>query len=319
MLNEGNSGRVVFAGLFLSLLVFAGCANSESSAGSEAGSNAISVVASVYPLGEISKAVGGNLASVSVLVPAGMEPHTFEPRPSDIKKISDADIVVAVGRGFESWLFDLVKGTGKDDSVLELRDRLKLLVVNASGELAYAKDPSPEITQFDPHVWLDIGNDKLIAGVIAEMFSSLDPSNKDYYEKQKELFIKELDSLDTDFQQELKNCQTRHFVVAGHSAFAYLAKRYGLVELAIKGNSPDEEPSAKRVSEIIKDAERENIRAVFVEPLENKGPAYAIASQINASVLVLDPLGVDTGSRGFLERFRQNLESLKEGLGCRAK
>lgn len=262
----------------------------------------IKVVASIYSLAEFAKKAGGNLIDVSYITPPGAEPHDYEPTPQDIVKIRSARIFLVNGNGIDAWAEKISVEAQKNG--VEVLTMSKLL--NISGQ--------------DPHFWLDPQLVKKEIGILRDILVKLDSVHAEDYQKNSSEYITKLNSLDAKYQLGLQNCKLNEIVVS-HNAFSYLAKRYGFQTLYISGLSPDEEPSAKRISEITAIAKSKNIRYIFFERLVSPKIAQTIAKEIGATTLLLNPfegltkeeIGVQ---KNYLSVMEENLNNLRSALEC---
>lgn len=264
----------------------------------------VKIIASFFPLYDFAKHVGGEKAEVTVMVPAGIEPHDWEPTPRDIANAENADLIVYNGAGFENWVSGLSVKTKVDTS--------KGIQVIAG---------QTEEEALDPHIWLDPMNAKKQVEAIRDGLVEVDPENADYYVRNAEQYEKELDSLDSFIKSELSGCEKRDFI-AFHNAFSYFSKRYGLVQHSIEGITPEGEVLPQRIQEIKELAIDLGIQVIYAEELVDPRLANVIADEIpNGRVLVLSPIeGLEEEEiqqdLGYLEKMKGNLENLKVGLNC---
>jgi len=274
----------------------------------------VKIVATIFPLYEMAKEVGGERATVHLLLPPGAEPHSFEPRPSDLRKIAAAQLILMVGAGLDNWLEDLleaVKNRPLKTKLLRLSDGAPLI----------KQEHGHDHDAVDPHVWLDFKWDmKFVARLVKEL-SSLDIENAQYYKQNGDKYIKKLEELDLAFQKGLENCKTRTFVVGGHGAFGYLARAYGLKQLSLYGLSPDARPTPKKMVELAKTMKKLGINTIFFEGTVSSKLAEVLSKETGANISVLYTGASLTrqqieNSVTFISLMYQNLEKLKQGLGC---
>ncbi len=258
----------------------------------------IDVVASFYPMYFFTKEIGGDKINVKNITPTGTEPHEFEPRTYDIAQIENSKLLVINGVGLEPWADKISK-------------QLKTKVVVASEGLT---------TALDPHIWLDPVLAQEQVKKIEAALSEIDPTNKGYYEINSKTLQEKLDTLDKSFQTSLSNCKQRN-IITSHTAFGYLATRYELRQIAISGISPDQEPSPKQMTNIIKLTKQGNIKYIFFETLVSPRLAETIAEEAHAETLVLNPLEGLTNEEqlageDYFSIQNKNLENLKIALEC---
>ncbi len=301
--------RILLIIIIASLFLISGCGQEQAGK-----SDKISIITTLYPLYEFSNAVGGEKADVLLLLPPGTEPHAYDPKPSDIRKIANADIFVYIGDDMEPWAKDILSGV----------DNPGLIVIDSSHGLEMrTHEGGHGHGDHDPHIWLDFENDKHIITLIADALELKDLENKAYYNQNAEGYIAELDELDEKFSSGLADCQHNEFITGGHSAFSYLAERYGLEQISVFGLSPDAEPTPKRIVEMTELAKEKGFNYIFFEELVNPKTAQVIADEVGAETIVINPaasLTKDQMERGdtFISVMENNLESLRIGLGCKS-
>jgi len=275
----------------------------------------IKITTTLFPLYDMAKSIGGDKAHVSLLVPPGIEPHTFEPTPSDIIKINEADCFIYTGRFMEPWAEDIIKGVVNKT----------LIVVDASKGTrmipAVSSDKDEPSGALDPHMWLDFDNAKIMAKNIAEALAAKDPAAQTFFNQNADAYNTKLAELDAAFRKTLSTCKSREIVYGGHYAFGYLARRYGLRYLAAQGVSPDAEPTARDLVRLIEQIKKNNIHYVFYEELTSPKIAETIARETDAKILLLNAahnVTKDQFERGvsFFEILNTDLEQLKIGLEC---
>ncbi len=265
------------------------------------GSDRLVVVASFYPLYEFASHVAGGRAQISSLVPAGIEPHDWEPTPSDIFKARSADLVVINGAGFEAWAEEI--------------DAQRLVDTSEGIELEHEG-------VLNPHIWLDPVLAKHQVERIRDGLIAADPENAGYYNENADRFVSELDSLDTLIRAELADCQKSDFI-AFHDAFAHFAERYGLTQHSVHGVSPEGEILPQRIEQVVALANELDIRVIYAEDLIDSRLAETIAAEVHGGkVLVLSPIeGIDQEEQeagvSYVDKMEENLSNLKEGLDCR--
>jgi zinc transport system substrate-binding protein len=265
------------------------------------------VLATVLPLREFAAAVAGDRADVTLLLPTGAEVHNWQPRPGDIARLAGCDLLLFIGSGLEPWLPDLLKALPPG--------RVKTFEAAASLAL-------PESGHLDPHVWLDFELDVKIAGRIAAEFGRLDPAGASVYAANAAQLAARLAALDQSFRDGLAGCRGKDLFLAGHSAFGYLARRYGLVQRALYGLSPDAAPRPRDIMAAVDYCRKNGIRTVFSENSVPPDLARTLAREIGGRVLVLyagHNLTRDEQDRGvgFFDLMEKNLANLRDGLGCR--
>lgn len=281
----------------------------------------LSVYASFYPMYDFASKIGGDKADVVTLVPAGTEPHDWEPAAADIAGLEEADIFIYNGAGMEHWAEDVLESLqNKDLIAVEASKDISLMEGHPEdeGEEGENEDEEHESEEFDPHVWLSPLNAKREMENIKNAFEQADPDNKDYYEENYTKYAAELDDLDKEFKDTLGAVPNKDVIVA-HQAFGYLCSAYGLNQVPIEGLAPDSEPDPARVAEIIEFAGEHKVKVIFFEELVSPKVAEVIADAINAKTEVLNPIeGLSDeqlkAGDDYFSVMRQNLQSLKAAL-----
>jgi zinc transport system substrate-binding protein len=272
---------------------------------------------------EFSKQVAGDRADVIGLIPAGAEPHDWEPTAKVMGQIKEADVFVYHGAGIESWVDKALRSVNKENLiVVEAAKGIELMEgieEEDDHEHKQGEKKSNEAEKvMDPHVWLDPVLAQKEVQSIQTALEKADPANKDIYKKNAEAFIAKLQGLDKMFKEGLAGTKHKEFVTQ-HAAFAYMAKRYGLTQMAIAGLSPEEEPSAAKMADIVKFAKEHQVKTIFFETLAAPKVAETIAKEIGAKTSVLNPLeGLTDEDKkqglNYLTIMQKNMEALKKAL-----
>ncbi|MFZ5642003.1 MAG: metal ABC transporter substrate-binding protein [Bacillota bacterium] len=307
-------------------LLIAGCGDrTVSTAQNNNSKDKVKVYTTIYPLYDFAKNVGGDRAEVTNILPPGAEPHHWEPTPGDMVNINKSDIFIYCGAGLESWVGSILNNTdNKKMTVVDSSKGVDLLDPDEGDhhddEGGTSEDRHLHDNK-DPHIWLDPANARIMVDNILEGFVKADPDNKDFYTNNAIIYKARLTDLDNKYQTTLAGAKNRHFVVS-HDAFGYLARRYGLEQISIRGLSADSEPSPARMAEIISLVQKYGIKYIFTEDLISPKVSEAIAREAGVGTLVLSPLDglaeneIKEG-KDFIALMEKNLESLK--LACEAR
>ncbi len=275
----------------------------------------LKVITTLFPLYDMAKNIGADKAEVSLLLPPGVEAHSFEPKPSDIVKVNEADVFVYTGKFMEPWAEDVIKGVVNKNLVVVDASRGTQMI---PGIFHDADEPAGSL---DPHIWLDFDNAKIMVNNIVQAFQFKDSANKDFYEQKANDYTNKLTELDSSFKTTLATCKDRKIVYGGHYAFGYLAKRYGLKYLAAQGVSPDAEPTANDLIKLVEQIKKDKIKYIFYEELSSPRIAETIAGETNAQMLLLNAAHnvsrdqVDQGI-SFFDILKRDLDNLRVGLSC---
>jgi zinc transport system substrate-binding protein len=287
-------------------------------AGGEAGSSRPQVAASFYPLQFVAEKVVGDDAEVTNLTPPGTEPHDLELTPRQVARISEADLLLYLGQGFQPSLEDAAsEATGRAVDVLE---GLDLAGAEEDGEHADEAEEADEEGEeehgeWDPHVWLDPTRFAAVAEDVGTLLAEIDPDNADAYRERADDLARQLQDLNSEFEEGLANCERTEIVVS-HDAFSYLAREYGLEQVSIAGIDPEAEPSPARVAEVADFAAEHGVTTIFFETLLSPAIAETIADEIGVTTDVLDPIEGPPENTDYFGAMRANLSALRTALGC---
>ena len=282
----------------------------------------LKVMTTLFPLQEFARAVGGENVQAEMIIPPGVEPHAWEPKPSDLTKIYQADVFIYIGPAMEPWVEDLLKATrGGRLKVVEASRGLPLLEAKQSQPAQASNQGHGREGTFDPHVWLDFSLDLKIVDAITEAFAEKDPADASRYRVNGEAYKSRLEALDKKFQSSLSTCRWRQIILGGHSAYSYLAKRYGLQQIPLYGISPNAEPTPKKLTDVIKAAKNQGAKYIFFEELVNPKLSRVLAQEAGLQTLVLSDGTNLTREQikqkvTFLGLMEKNLENLRKGLDC---
>lgn len=316
-------GAVVMAVSCCAFLCVSGC-NKKADVKPAAG---LQVVTTLFPLYDFARTIGGDKAQVTMLLPPGVEPHTFEPKPEDMIRVSRAGLFIYTSRYMEPWAEKIITGI----------DSRNLRVVNAGVRVSYragareddhggkeVSDHDQGQKGMDPHVWLDFVNASLMVDTILDGFIAADPVNGSRYRQNAEALKTRLSALDLNYRNTLASCTTRKLLHGGHYTFGYLARRYGIEYHALSGISSDSEPSAERMVALVREIRVSGAKYLFAEELLSPRLTETLAQEAGVGVLMLHGahnLSRDDLTRGatFFELMERNLEQLRKGLQCREK
>lgn len=232
--------------------------------------NKIGVAVTIPVQSEIVKMVGGDRVEVTVLVPPGADPHSYEPTPSQLTELSEAQLYYFVGSGLE---FELAWW----DQILSVNP--SIILVNASEGVDVIGD--------DPHIWGSPINVMIMAENFYEALAKIDPDNKNQYKINRDGYLDALGFLDAHIRSSFENFTNRHFLVF-HPAFGYLAKDYNLTQISIEEEGKAVTP--QMIQWAVDNATLYNLSKVFVSPQSDSSYAQTIAEQIGGQLVSVDPL-----------------------------
>lgn len=299
----------------------------------------LQVVATFYPFYDIGSNIGGEQAEFDTLVPAGTDPHSFDPSPSDRQKLEDADIFIATGAEFEEWEAELISDVEDDTVIVNPSEEIELLLADETSdhdhdhheeehgdedhgheeEHHHEEEHDHDHGRYDPHYWLSPQNAMTISQEISEALQQEDPENSDYYETQYSNYVSELETLDTEYEENLDQCEKETILIT-HPAFAYLGQDYGFEQIAIEGIGHMTEPTAQELQRLADEAEEHNLGYIFYDPVSEAEAAETIANELDHETETLPLHSVEAvenpDQETYLSLMEQNLENLEMALEC---
>lgn len=294
--------------LLLSLYLLITSAENKARRIAEANSNSVAVpgklkvAATIFPLADIARNVGGDLVDVVAIMPPGASPHTFEPTPDTINAVSGAQVIFRVGSGLDNWV-DGVTGAMK----------AKPLVVGVSAGIELRKF---EDGTTDPHYWLSLKNGQMIAINIANQLSKLDPKNTEKYMVAMMAYTKKLEAADTELHKILAPVKGKSFATF-HEAWFYFAKEYGLDVAEAFEPFPGKEPTPAYLKEFRDTIRAKGIKWIFSEPQFSSDAIAQVATDLNVRLGVLDPeggQGKDPAQQGYIPMMLRNAQTIAKAL-----
>jgi len=274
-------GKIIF--LIFTSIIFC-------SAPEESGANRkTNVIVTILPQAEFVEKAGGEYVDVSVMVPRGTDPHTYEPTPSQLKKAASADLYFKLGSGVEfelAWM----------DKIASLNKNLT--IINTSEGV--------ELLDKDPHIWLSPKNAIIMVGSIRDALIAKDPQREKMYQKNAEAYIKELSRLDAEIKEKLAHKQNRIFMVF-HPSWGYFARDYDLKEISIEIEG--KEPTIAGLKKVIDEARETGVKEIFTSPQFSQRSAEVVAKEINGRVVSVDPL-----SKNYVENLKYIADILKKEI-----
>jgi len=303
---------------FLTLLIGCGGQPPETAAGG----GQVRIVASIFPLADIAREVGGEDVEVTMLLPPGQSPHGYEPQPRQAEQLARAHLLLIVGGGLDLWAERSAQASGNR----RLRTLAMAKIVGHHGSQATHDHHSGDHEHTahhghahshahdDPHLWLDPVLMRQYVRALAKTLAELDASRAADFARRGQAYEEKLQALDEEYRATLATVKRREFV-SFHSAFAHLAARYGLKQAAVF--DPDvAEFGPKRLEEVATFMKQHGIRTVFAEPQFPVEQLQSLARQAGARVARLDPLGnpAVSGYNSYLNLMRSNLQLLAESL-----
>ena len=242
----------------------------------------MTVISSIAPIEGIVKNIGGDYIDSKVMVPQGASPHTYEPKPSQMKDISKAKVYFAIGVEFENIWLKKFRDLNRDMEIIKLDDGIKkypMLSYHKSGEL-------------DPHIWTSIDNLKIIATKITKTLQNIDSKHSKYYQDRLNSYISYLDNLKKRISHILSKNKNRAFMVF-HPSWGYFAREFNLKMLSIEIEG--KEPTPRELISLIKEAKKSNVSAIVTQPEFSDKKAKLLAKEVGVKVIAISPLSQNIG------------------------
>lgn len=305
-------------------LLLVGCSKTETTDSKAAeGDNTpkIKIVTTLFPQYDFVNQVGKDAVEVNMLLKPGVESHTYEPTPSDIIDINKADIFLYTGDEMEPWVSKILDSLDNDVLIVDLSKNITLdEVEDHDHEHEDEESDDDHVHSYDPHIWTNPLNAKVMVEDIKNALSEVDKANAMTFESNAKEYLASLDQLDQDIRNMVKEAKRDEVVFGGRFAFHYFFKEYGLDYVsAYDSCSAETEPSAKVIATIIDQVKEDETPVIFYEELANPKVAESIASATGAKTLLLHSchnVSADEYKDGatYLSLMYQNLENLKEAL-----
>ncbi len=307
------SSKNIFVFLLLLSLIILSCQPAKETGVAD---NKLKVMATIFPLYDFARIIGGDKINVTMLLPPSTDAHHYELKPDDIIKVCKSDIFLFTNFEMEQWAYKIIQESAENPRMLVVEAGAGVFLLPLNEDDQENKD-----YKFDPHIWLDLDNAQKIVDNIAKSFVKKDQRNSDYYLKNAAEYKLKLAALDRKYNAELAKCRAKTIFHAGHWAFAYLAKKYNLEYIAAYNASTESEPLPQNIFSLIEQIKKQKIRYIFYEDLTAPRMAQTIAKETGAGLLKLrngHDISKDDMKKGlsFLSLMEENLKNLKKGLSC---
>jgi zinc transport system substrate-binding protein len=275
----------------------------------------LQVLTTFIPITDFTKAVAGDRAQVTQLLPTNVGPHDFQAKPEDVQKLAKADVLIENGLGMEVFLDELVKNGG--NSNLKIIDSSKGVQTISTAAFEGKKQDKAKQEQFNPHIWLDPKRAVHQVENIRDGLIAADPTGKDIYTANATTYIGKLQQLDREFTQKLQPFAGKTFVTY-HDFAPYFAQSYNLKAQFLVG-IPEENASPDDVQRVIKSAKNSKLKTLLTEPQAEGNPFSALAKDLNVQVGNFDPMetAIAQGVQPdyYFTVMRQNLTNLETAFG----
>lgn len=341
--------RKIRGGTWLALAVMflfcllSGCGRAESGEepGDGEGGRKLKVAATLFPYYDFVRQVAGDQVELSLVIPAGMDSHSFEPTPKDIRIMQEADVIIANGGAMEHWVDQVVDSFDREDqTVVIMMDHVDAVEeeivegmehsdeghghvhVHEDGEEDghLEEDESQYEIEYDEHIWTSPVNAMRMVDVIAETLTERDPDHGAMYQAGAAAYLEELERLDKEFR-EVRDSAVHDMIVMGDKfPLRYFADTYGLrYRAAFSGCSSDTEPSARTIAYLIDKVKEEGLPVIYYLELSSHRVAEIISEETGAKPLLFHSCHNVTRREfedgvTYLELMEQNVKNLREGL-----
>jgi zinc transport system substrate-binding protein len=273
----------------------------------------LQIIATLFPQYDFARILAGDRAQITLLLPPGVESHTFEPTPAQMVQIQQADLFLYTGEAMEPWAATLSKDL-REGQVLDVCRGIALQ------EHGQEEEHDGHAHTLDPHVWTSPLLAKEMVQNICDGLCSVDPDGASLYQANASAYLTQLDQLDADFRQAVEQGQRREIVHGGRFALYYWAKEYGIEYLAAFDScSGETEPSAQAVAQIVDKIRQDGLPVIYYEELSDPKVARSVSQETGAQMLLLHSChnvskeDLESGAT-YLSLMEQNLENLRKGL-----
>ena len=277
----------------------------------------LQVVTTHTVLTDLVSVIAADRVQVNCLLPINLDPHSYEPKPADIRLLSQADLVIVNGLGLELWAEKVIANSGFRGRMIKAAETIPH-PLPATGHEHAGTPPYPD-DHFDPHAWHNPKNVEHYVLVIRDALSKAVPEEAEYFRANALRYLGELQAADHYARAQFDTLPPNHRkLVTSHDSLQYLANTYGLTIVPVAGTRPDQEPSARQLAELIKFIRKQNVRAVFFEATTRSKLVELVAKEAGVSVvgeLYTDSLG-PAGLPGatYLGMLRSNVDTLVSAL-----
>lgn len=294
----------------------------------EAQPNQLKVVATTSIIGDVVKNISGDGVELTVLLPPGSDPHSYEPVPQDIARVADAQVIFVNGANLEESLLRILENAAQSTQLVSLSEGIELIETSTlsdpdhadSASHGHTESGSDEHTGGDPHVWTDPTLVKIWVEKIAQVLSERDPANAALYQANARNYTQKLDELDRWIQEQVSQISPeKRRLVTDHQSFAYFARRYGFEQVGavIPGYSTLAEPSAQEVANLEDAIRRLGVSAIFVGASVNPSLAERVGRDTGARLVRLYTGSLsqpDEGAGTYLDYMRYNVNAIVSAL-----
>ena len=289
----------------------------------------VQIIATLFPQYDFAKQIGGDKVEVKLLLPPGTESHTYEPTPQDMVTISNSDLFIYTGEEMEPWAESLISGIKTDIKVLDLSKTVDLIHIEEFEEIEDDEEEHEHEHEhehhheheheheYDPHIWLNPLNAVEMVKSIEEQLIEVDPTNADFYRNNAEKYMSEIQQLDIEFENTIKENNIKKIAFGGAFAYAYFIERYDLDYIsAYETCGENAEPSTIKIKNVIDYIKKNNIPVIFYKEYTTGNVARTISEATGAKMVVFNTVHnvskeeIEAGE-SYVSIMRKNLEGFK--------
>jgi ABC-type Zn uptake system ZnuABC Zn-binding protein ZnuA len=282
---------------------------------------ALKVIAAETFLADIAQNVAGDRVKIDSLMPIGVDPHGFEPTPTDVAKVADSNLLIVNGAGFEEFMAELLENAGGQRTVIEAAAGLTQRMPKEGEHVEEREDEHEHEHEGDPHFWLDPSNVIKYVENIRDGLSAADPEGAATYKANAENYIAQLKDLDRWIVDRVKEApEAQRLLVTNHESFGYFADRYGfhIIGTVVPSVSSGSSPSAQQLAELIDHIKATGAKAIFLETGANPQLAEQVAQETGSKVVtnlyshsITEPSGP---APTYLEMMKANTNAIVDAL-----
>jgi zinc transport system substrate-binding protein len=250
----------------------------------------IHCVVSIPPLKTFVEAIGDGAVRSSVMVPPGHSPHSYEPKPSQMRELERADCYFAIGLEFEKAWLPRFRAQNPRLKIVDLSEGIRKFPMQHADVAQEAPRPH-EAEHLDPHIWTAPDNVRIMARKIYETLAALNPAQRPLFEKHYREFLKKIDATDREIKALLAPLPPHSAFMVFHPSWGYFAREYGLEQLPVEVEG--KAPKPRQLMALIDEAKRRKVRAIFVQPEFSDKSAKLLAAELGIPVIKVSPLAPD--------------------------
>lgn len=298
------------------LFILGACgSNGDAEDGSEKADDTLKVVTSFTIISDIAENIGGDNVEVHNLVPTGTDPHEYEPLPEDIKKATDADVLLYNGLNLEGgengWFFKMVDSVGQEDNFFSLTEQVEPMYIGGD-------DGTEE--EINPHSFIDPNVGIMMAEDMRDAFIEVDPDNEQFYQDSADEYIDRLKEIVDEYEEKINEIpEENRLLVTSERAFQYLAARFGLEEAFIWEIDTEENGSPEQIKSLVNYLSDHDVPHLFVESNVDERPMETVSNESGVPIFDQPIYSDEIGKKGedvdtYVKYLHYNIEVISEGL-----